>query len=208
MSETYYRVVCDQHPTPVVLADVTCDPDQEASQQYEHQVQRWDRHNSGEEPILDRFGNPYPPGFRPYLYRHSSRKVTVDTHDHMFFPKLVDASAPDNINEHIAAISSGQRYHDGYVRVLDYEIGDTENTDGHEIRIGCELCAKVRGKSLLAFASADTLAMVLDRIGSSLETVSLPVIDQQDNKPTGEIVEVRIVTLYGLRKQLGDNPHG
>jgi hypothetical protein len=211
MSETYYRVVCNQHDQPVVLVDVTCDPDQEAWQRYRDEQQRWDRHNSGEEPIPvsgDRYRRPHPRDFRPYMSPHTSRQVSVNPHEAIFVPELVDRSAPDDMNEYMEAFFNGQRFHDGYVRVLDYEIGDTENADGHEIRIGCALCAKVRGKSLLAFASADTLAMVLDRIGASLETVSMPVIDQRDNKPTGEIVEVRMVTLYELRKELGDNPHG
>jgi hypothetical protein len=51
--------------------------------------------------------------------------------------------------------------------------------------------------------------MVLDTIGArGVETVSMPVIDQRDNKPTGEIIEVRMVTLYELRKELGNNPRG
>ena len=101
-----------------------------------------------------------------------------------------------------------RRYHDGYVRVLDYEIGDTENTDGHEhtdrVRAVRQRCA---AKSLLAFASADTLAMVLDRIGSSLgHRVSAAASTSTSNKPTGETVEVRIVTVVRTSQRTRRQP--
>src|SRR5271166_185023 len=113
MSATYYRVVCDRHTPPLVLADVICDPDCEVSQHYERQMRRRDRHASGEEPMLDRFGNPYPRQYRPYIYRHSSRRTTVDPHEHVFVPELVDrSSGPADtiawIKERAEAICNGQ----------------------------------------------------------------------------------------------------
>ncbi len=97
-SSTYYRVVCDRHTPPVLLADITCDPDQEASQRHEQELRRWDRHATGEETILNSAGYPYPRDFRPDLYRHSSRKITVYPHEHMFVPELVDPSSQDPVD--------------------------------------------------------------------------------------------------------------
>jgi hypothetical protein len=214
MGETRYRVVCGLHTPPVPLADITWDPNQEASQRYERKQRRWDRHNAGEETIVDEVtGIPYPRNFRPYLHRFSSGKITVIERPYIFVPELVESYGPKDTMEYVFWVSERAAEgkpvpRDGYVRVVDCEIGDTEHADGRTITIACALCEKARGKPLFAFASADTLAMVLDRIGARLEMVSMPVIDQRDNKPTGEIVEVRMVTLYELRKELGDNPHG
>jgi len=212
---TYYRVICDRHTPPLVLVDITCDPDCEAFQHHERQVARWDRHASGEQPELDRSGRSFPRGFRPYLYRDSSRTITVYPHEHMFFAELVDRSGPREINEWLeeraeAAVSGQEppRRHDGYVRVVEHEIGEVEHTDGHEIRIACDRCKQGRGKALLAFASAGTLAIVLDRVGTALPSEVQPVYDQTSGKLTGETVDVRVITLYELRKALGGNPRG
>lgn len=213
---TYYRVVCDRHTPPLVLVDIAFDPDCEASQHYERQVARWDRHASGEQSELDRSGRPYPRGFRPYMPRHSSRTITVYPHEHMFFAELVDRSGPRDINEWLQeraeAVLSGQeppRRHDGYVRVLEYEMSGVEDTDGHKITIACERCKKARGKSLrMPKTSAGTLTMVLDRIGPALPTEIQPLYDLTSGKLMDDTVEVRVITLYELRKELGKNPRG
>ena len=213
MSDTY-QVVCDRHNRRVVLADVWYDPECKASQRYNEEMRRWDRHTSGGQPIVDRYGRPYPPGFRPYVYRHSSRAITISPREHMFVPELVDRDQPDIITgddwmRWLQDRAEGKPApHDGYIRTTYCEIGDAESADGHEIRISCELCEKSRGKSLLAFASADTLAMVLDRIGPTLATEKLPVYDQYSGKLSGDTVEVRVITLHELRKELGNTPRG
>ena len=209
-SSTYYRVVCDRHTPPVLLADITCDPDQEASQRHEQELRRWDRHATGEETILNSAGYPYPRDFRPDLYRHSSRKITVYPHEHMFVPELVDPSSQDPVDAILRGEPLPPPGHDGFVRVLGYEMGDTEHANGCEIRIACALCAQVspRRKALFALVSADTLAIVLGRLAAGLTTVSLPIIDQRGLQATGETIEARIVTLHDLRKELGRSPRG
>jgi hypothetical protein len=215
---TCYRIVCERHTQRVVLVDVTCDPSQETSDRYERQMQRWDRHVIGEEPILDRLGNPYPPDFRPYLHRHSSNKITVVEHPYVFVPELVDKCGPNVVStedilalmtERVEAILNGHapRPYDGYVRTTDHGMSDSEHADGHTIRIGCQLCMTVNQNAQTAEASADTLAMVLDRISASLDTLSLPVLDDSE-KPTGETVQVRVLPLTTLCNQLGNSPRG
>ncbi|GJO36595.1 hypothetical protein NJB1604_00160 [Mycobacterium marinum] len=209
-----YQVVCKRHTPPVVLADITYDPNQEASQRYEREQQRWDRHNSGEETIIDELtGTPYPRNFRPYN-RHSSRAITVNPRPPMFVPELVEEDyGPSDTTEYMfwrgRRIKEGMPVpRDGYVQVVRYEMGATENSDGREIRIACELCTRTSGKPLLAFASAETLALVLDSIGPTLDSAMLPLLDGKTNKPSGETVKVRVLPLVRLRKELGANPRG
>lgn len=216
MSEvTYYRLVCDRHTPPIVLADITHDPDGEAARNYEHQVARWDRHARGEESVLDNFGRPYPPHLRPHLPRDSSRTITVHPHEHLFVPELVDKSGPRDINELLKeradAALAGERpphRHDGYVRTATSDIGSDEDTDGHKITIACEMCKKLRDKHLrMPPTSAGTLAIVLKRLASRLPSERHPLHDGRTADVIGE-VDVRIVTLAELAAELGSNPRG
>ena len=182
-----YQVVCDRHNRRVVLADVWHDPEYEPSQSYDEEK-------------------------RPH--RHSSRAITISPRDNMFVPELVDRDQPAIITgadwmRYLHDRAEGKPApHDGYIRTTYCEIGDAESADRHEIRISCELCKKERGKSLIAFASADTLAMVLDRVGPTLATENLPIYDQNSGELSSETVEVRVITLHELRKELGKRPRG
>ena len=214
---TYYRVVCNSDHEqvahePVLLADITCDPDQEAWQRHQREQRRWDRHNSGEEPIPveeDRYRRPYPRDFRPYMPRTNSKKITVRPYEHMFFPELVDpdqadiTTMDDYIRDWERTKGKPRRpYSDGYMRVTNYEMDHTEHPHGRKITIGCALCKMLRGNSKPAKASADRLALALARI-NPLDIKTLPLRDENDAKLTDETVEVRIVTLLEVCRELG-----
>lgn len=180
-----YQVVCDRHDPPITLVDIFYDPNQEGNEQ-----------------------RPRMP--RP---RSSSRKLFIREHPPLFVSQLIDKSGPEDMWEHASWVADlvaedKPLPHNGYVQAVSFQIGDLEHTDGHEIRIACELCTRTRGKPLLAFASAETLALVLDRIGPDLATVTLPLLDPASEKPTGQTVEVRMLALASLRAELGEKPRG
>ncbi|GJO33428.1 hypothetical protein NJB1507_45250 [Mycobacterium marinum] len=215
MEKVFYQVVCSRHDPSVVLADITYDPNQEAEQRYTHEKQRWDRHDRGEETIIDEVtGQPFPRGITPPLYRSSSRGITVIPRPPLFIPQLVEESdGPSDTIEYMFWLSrraaEGKPLpHNGYVQVAGYQMDAVDHADGSEIRIACELCTRTHGKPLLAFASAETLALVLDRVGSAVTATTMPFLDPDSGKLTDKTVEVRVVPLTKLRKELGSNPRG
>jgi hypothetical protein len=214
VSTTCYQVVCDRHTPRVVLADVWHDPECEASEHFDGEIRRWDKHNSGDQPIADTYGRPLPRQFRPHMPRYSSRSITVMPHEHMFIPDVVDRDQPDVITADDWARFLSDRVEgkpaprDGFVRTTSCWVGGDEDTDGHKITIACELCKKLRGKPLrMPPTSADTLTMVLDRIGPTLPTEKQPLYDLSSGKLMEDTV-VRVITVSELRKELGKNPRG
>jgi len=215
MSDTYYQLVCADHTPHAVLADILRSPDREASERYEQEMQRWDNHNSGDKLISDTYGRPLPRQFRPHMPRHSSRTITVLPREHMFIPELIDRDEPDiktadDWMRLLRDLAEGKPMpHGGHVRTTTYRIGADENTDGHKIEITCELCKKLRSKPLrMPPTSADTLRIVLDRIGPDLATEKQPMYDLASGTLTGDTVDVRVITLRRLTKELGNSPRG
>jgi hypothetical protein len=202
MSATCYQVVCDLHNRPIVLADIWHDPDCEASQRFDDEIRRWDRHNSGEQPIEDTYGRPLPRQFRPHMPRYSSRSITVVPHEYMSAAGPVDSSSisDDWAMKWLSDRAEGRPApHDAYVRTTTFEISD-EGANGHEIWIWCEQCKRDHGKALRMRTSADKLARILGQLGTELETQS--VYDLVTSRLTGK-TEVRMISLKKICDQLG-----